>query len=725
MTSFDDSSSNEKNEGVSWDDLSQVMNGDFGQEEEEDVFFGGSAKLSPSLLNADDDFLTGSSIASNLMIKAKEHIAQKAVSATATTMDSAWIDIPMPNTTTTTENIKKEIPLPASQSNGGDTGMKIDPVLEEEKSSNTMENGKVEIDQSGVITTSSSDSSSSSSDDDDGMEIDQGSSTVVAAAATTSLKQHSEFLYSSSDDDEEPTTTANGDDDIPRKEESTTTTTNGGGSDNDGNASYSEEDGSSSSAEEEDEFANLSDDEYDEKLWKQATKKGSFKKELQNLTTGPKNDNCELMASPQSQVRPAKRAAKKVMKKHVAKLRLMKRIGGIKDEDLDDEVVVRTVRETLGKENADGVRKTKIIYGKYTGIDETNLGDAPTRGFDGDYQNGAGDEPHGLSSQKALEQKKKQIMQKFAKELDESINVILERCDKDKARAVLTAFREVGLELRQDLPLDYVLPLCAPATAKEFLYVNPAEFMQFKACLGDMLYERLKKMPVQKATSRNVARPDHELLACFKELKLTSPGDFIKSERDLTVRSILHRCCKVTPLAGTNGEYHSIVMRHPFYKFWEEIGNAVEIQIRKIKIRENFDAGSCRCAMTGQELIPGQPCFSLTYTCRVKGDGEDDDVEKFETRAMFLCRPTNDPSGDYPRMDTIVYASFELLNIIEYAKQRWIEWWIKKYAYVPKTQGIEKCMQEFISGKNGLMALKKWYYEYKLMGTLLDRFVAL
>jgi len=106
-------------------------------------------------------------------------------------------------------------------------------------------------------------------------------------------------------------------------------------------------------------------------------------------------------------------------------------------------------------------------------------------------------------------------------------------------------------------------------------------------------------------------------------------------------------------------------------------------------------------------------------------DGNELDSEKFETRGMFLSRPTHGPSTDYPRMDTIAYASFALLNIREYAKQRWIDWWIKKYAYVPKTQGIEKCMQEFISGKNGLMAIKKWYYEYKLMGTLLDTFVSL
>ena len=713
MDSFDENSVG-SSQGLSWNDLTDVIQGDYdnlSQDDDDDdnIFMNGSAKLSPSNVNP-VDVSTASSITANLMMKAQEHIFKKAIS-----------DKEAMNETLVTKNIETEIPT-SFQNNGISIPLPI-PVIP----SLSLDNGiEEEVDQGGVVTTSSS----SDDDDDDeqeeveanGMEIDQGTSTTTVT--TVAPKIHSEFLYSSSDDDssseaEEPENKEAGN---VQKEGAAATDTIDDKAEvviEENDDSYSEEDPSSSDddddPDENDEFENLSDAAYDKKFLEGPKNMGDLRKEVRNLETGPRNDNCKLMASPRNKVRSAKKRAKKEMIKHAAEIRLMNRNGNIKDEDLDDTVTV----------TSEGKNKVST----YTGLDdETNIGDVPCRGIDEEYQLTPqfGEEP--MTNEKALEQKKNQVMQKFAKELDKSIEVALRLCDKDKSRAVFTAFREVCLELRQELPLDYEFPLKSPATekSKKFLYASTAEFMFFRTWLCDMLYEQLKKMPVQKATSRTVARPDKDLLTCFEELKRTNSGDFIETERILMARAITLRLINSRPLPGTDGEYNTIVVRIPFFKFWDQIGDAVEIKIRKIKILNDFDLEFCRCVMTGKELTYGQPCFSLTYICRVKNkDDDDDDSEKYETRAMFFDRSSKDSAGNFPRMDTIAYASFALLHIGEYAKQRWIEWWIQKYAYVPKTQGIEKCMQEFISGKDGLMAIKKWYYEYKLMGTVLDRFVAL
>ncbi len=721
---------------VSWSALTLACNdGSFDsailQEAEEYVGTGndfGSVKLSPSLLGGGGGgggFATPSKTlpvtTEDLMATAQSHFAKLKETVATETIPAS-------------KSIESEIPIPTPLPQAGN-GMEIDPVQAEEEG---------DLDD-GVVTTSPS----NSGEDEENMQIDQGSSiatadtvmilssssvtttaddaataaVVAAGAVNTATKTHADFLYSSEDDE----SSASNSSEEEEEEEVVENGTNDNGTEVEeegaNDASYSEDNSSSSSSEEEDDddgLAGLSGDAYEEELWKAAQGKEKIKKTERKLET-----SFDFVAggAPKHRHRPAKKAAKKEIKKRADKLKLIERMGGIKDADLGLEAAVKNVKETVVGLDDDDIPILNHSYTDHTASDVIFAGGVEQRGVDTEFKYD-GDDAEVLKA--ATEQRQQRVMRKFTKELEKTITVFLERCDKEKSRDMLTAFHGICLKLRQDLPVDYELALHSPAKekAKQFLYVNPAEFMKFKACLGDMLYERLKKVQVQKSNSRKVDRPDLELLACFQELKLTSPGDFIEMERNLFVRAIAHRCCKITPRAGTNGEYNNIVMRHPFYKFWEEIGKAVEIRIRTVVIKENFETENLRCAMTGQELTVGQSCFSLTYTCPVENGDEDDDSEiHYETRAMFLCYPVKPPTSDYPRMDIIAYASFSLLNIREYIKERCIDWWIKKRAYVPKTQGIQKCMAEFVSGPSGLMATTQAYYEYKLMGSLLDRFV--
>ena len=741
MNSFDENN-NYNNDDGDLDDLTRALNSDL-QFLEQDS---GGAEFSPGFFN-ETDFSEESSLADGLLLKAKKQFAQEAAVA------ALKISIPIPTAAATTPKEEKqdrewisalansqvipEIPAPVSQNSAANGNLNIPlpttaaSVLQE----------KIDDADDAPPT----DSSDDDEDEDDGMEIDQGSS--VAAAPIASIA--TEIL--SSDDDDDDSSSSSDEEEWPEvmklsneksrpvakvEEEQA-----GNGirvvepptlmSDDD--VSYDEDDGSSSEDDdgangggsEDDEFAHLSENEenaYAEKLWKKNKKSGSLAEELDNLSTGPENKDCKLMQLPSKKNRAAAKRAKKKIRDEVSQIRLMERRGDIDDDDLDDEVKVMTARVTAGKKNADGIREDELDYSEYTEGDELeNLGEAPQRTKDTEFvYSGDGD------MQKAVERKQRRIMKDFKKDLDKTIQLILKKCDKEKSRSVLVGFRAVALKLRMNLPMDRPLSLRSPPKekSKRFFFANPVEFMEFKTWLGDLLLERLRKVSVQKATSRNVLRPDHELLECFKELKLTSPGDFIRTERNLFARAITLRLTKKTPLPGTNGEFNNIVIRHPFYKFWEEIIHAIDIKIRKIKIRSGFDTEHCRCAMTGQELVVGQRVFSLTYTCSLKDEDGDDDNEKFETRAMFLVRPVKDTThGDYPPTDVIAYASFKLLNIQEYAKQRWIAHWLDKYGYVAKTQGISQCMEAFVSGDLGMVAIQKFYYEYKLDESLLDRYV--
>ncbi len=161
-------------------------------------------------------------------------------------------------------------------------------------------------------------------------------------------------------------------------------------------------------------------------------------------------------------------------------------------------------------------------------------------------------------------------------------------------------------------------------------------------------------------------------------------------------------------------------MKHPFWKFWEEISNATDIKFSTATItKKTFDLDYCRCAMTGRKLADGEPCLVLVYIWK------SDEVEgKYEKKAMFLS--TSDPAAeeDFPPLETIAFASYVLLNIEDYAKERWIKKWVDKFGHVARTKGIGDCMKEFTSGEQGLIAIKKWYHEYKMLGTLIDRFVS-
>ena len=744
MNSFDENNNYNNAGDGDVDDLTRALNSDL-QFLEQDS---GGAEFSPGFFN-ETYFSEESSLADDLLLKAKKQFSQEAAAAAA----ALKISIPIPTAATTPkeekqdrewisalansqvmppESAKPEIPEPVSQNSAANGNLNIPlpttaaSVLQE----------KIE-DADDAPPTDSSDE-----DEDDGMEIDQGSS---AAAPIASIA--TEILSSDDDDDDDDDSSSSDEEEWPEimklsneKSRPVAKVEEEAGNgirvaeppalmSDDEDVSYDEDDGSSSEDDdggsEDDEFSHLSENEenaYAEKLWKKNKKNGSLAKELDNLSTGPENANCKLMQLPSKKNRAAAKKAKKKIRDEVSQIRLMERRGDINDNDLDDEVKVMTARVTLGKKNADGIRQDELDYSEYTEVDELeNLGEAPQRTKDTEFvYSGDGD------MQKAVERKHHRIMKDFKKDLDKTIQLILKNCDKEKSRSVLVGFRGVALKLRMDLPMDRPLALRSPPKekSKRFFFANPVEFMEFKAWLGDLLLERLRKVSVQKATSRNVLRPDHELLECFKELKLTSPGDFIRTERNLFARAITLRLTKKTPLPGTNGEFNNIVIRHPFYKFWEEIIHAIDIKIRKIKIRAGFDTEHCRCAMTGQELAVGQRVFSLTYTCSIKDEDGDDDNEKFETRAMFLVRPAKDTThGDYPPTDVIAYASFKLLNIQEYAKQRWIDHWLTKCGYVAKTQGIEKCMEAFVSGEQGMVAIQKFYYEYKLAESLLDRYV--
>ena len=715
-----------------------------------------SVKLSPSLLGGGGGgggFATPSktlpATAEDLMATAQDYITKlKKTGAKATLV---------------AKSIESEIPVPTPLLEANNDPVVVIPAI-------------AQAEDDGVVTTSPSNSDDDEDKhmhsnmprtlgpipltlaDESNMEIDQGSSSSIAngvvvgifssssistdagpamiAAGAVSAEggSQADFLFSSSDDESsasEDESSESSESEEEEEEKELANGTNGNGLDVEGeeeeeeeggnDASYSEDNSSSEEEDadaDDDGLAGLSGDEYEEKLWKAAQGKEKIKKSERKLET---SFDFVAGAAPRHRERPAKKAAKKEMKKHANKLRLIEHMGGIKDAVLGLDAEVRNVKETVVGLDEDNLPIIDHSYTDHTGFDITFVGGVEQRAADTDFKY-VGDDAKALKEE--IEQRQQRGLRKFSKELEKTIAIFLERCDKEKARGMLTAFQGVCLKLYQDLPADYELALHSPAKekAKQFLYVSPAEFMKFMACLGDMLYERLKKMPVQKANSRKVDRPDLELLACFQELKVTTPGDFIEMEQILFFRAIAHRCCKITPRLGTNGEYNNIVMRHPFYKFWEEIGKAVEIKIRNIEIKASFDPESLRCAMTGQELIVGQHCFSLTYNCPVE-NSEDDSEIRYETRAMLLCHPTGKESGDYPRMDIIAYASFSLLNIREYIKERCIEWWIKKRAYVPKTQGIQKCMAEFVSGPSGLTAISQAYYEYKLMGSLLDRFV--
>ncbi len=705
-----------------------------------------SVKLSPSLLGggAGGGFATPSKTlpvtAKDLMATAESHFAKlKEAVATET--------IPI------SKSIEAEIPIPTPLPAAGNE-MEIDPVQAEEE----------EEEDGGVITTSPSNSEDEAEDDQGSSSIatadtvmllssssvttatttDDAAATaavVAAGAVNTSTKTQADLFYSSSDEDDDDESSASSEageeaEAVAEKEmpdlmkDDGTVATLAEEEEEDNDASYSEDNSSSSGEEadgddDDDGLAGLSGDEYEEKLWEAAQGKEKIKKSERKLET---SFDFVAGAAPRHRVRLAKKVAKKEIKIRSDKLKLIEYMGGIKDADLGLDADVRNVKETVLGLDEDNLPILDHSYTEHTGSDVIFAGGVEQRAVDTEFKY-VGDDAEVLKA--TAERSQQRVMRKFTKELEKTIAIFLERCDKEKARGMLTAFQGACLKLRQDLPMDYPLPLHSPTKEKpkQFFYVSPAEFMKFKACLGDMLYERLKKVQVQKSNSRKVDRPDLELLACFQELKLTNPGDFIEMERNLFLRAIAHRCCKITPRAGTNGEYNNIVMRRPFYKFWEEIGKAVEIRIRSTEIKANFETKNLRCAMTGQELTVGQACFSLTYICPVENDDDDEEAEdddseiRYETRAMFLCHPTNKNSGDYPRMDIIAYASFSLLNIREYIKERCIDWWIKKRAYVPKTQGIQKCMKEFVSGPSGLMATTQAYYEYKLMGSLLDRFV--